>query len=89
LGRGLAGRESWVDHDMLGLQLWRRRFEQKVPSGSGSSCYRTQQQKSSQKYCRRPKVEPTPTPDPGRILQAVSVASYREGFMAGSKGSSI
>jgi hypothetical protein len=89
LGRGRAGRESWDDHDMLGLQLWRKRFEQKVPSGSGSSCYRTQQQKSGQKYCRRPKVEPTPTPDPGRILQAVSVASYREGFMAGTKGSWI
>jgi hypothetical protein len=92
LGRGLAARESWDDHDMLGLKLWEgRRFEQQLPSKSGSSCYRSPQQTPVQKYGKRPRptVEPTPTPDPGRILHAVSVASYQEGFMAGSKGSWI
>ena len=92
LGRGLAARESWDDHDMLGLKLWEgRRFEQQLPSKSGSSCYGSPQQTHVQKYGERPRptVEPTPTPDPGRILHAVSVASYQEGFMAGSKGSWI
>jgi hypothetical protein len=91
LGRGLEGRESWDDHDMLGLKLWEgRRFEQQQqPSKSGSSCYKSRQSKPAQKYGERPRVEPMPTPDPGRILHAVSVASYQEGFIAGSKGSWI
>jgi hypothetical protein len=94
LGKGLAARKSWDDHDMLGLKFWeKRKFEQQLPSKNGSSCCRSPQQTHVQKYGERPRprptVEPTPTPDPGRILHAVSIASYQEGFIAGSKGSWI
>jgi hypothetical protein len=92
LGRGLAARESWHDHDMLRLKLGEgTRSEQQSPFKSGSFCRRFPQQTPVQKDRERPHptVEPTPTPDSGRILYAVSVASYQEGFMAGSKGSWI
>ena len=36
LNKGWAGRESWDDHDMLGLQLWRKAFEPQPPSRSSS-----------------------------------------------------
>jgi hypothetical protein len=101
LGRGLAGRDMWEDHDMLGLQHWRREFEQVPPSRSGSgpvkqACYQAQNHKSGRTDCtsivappRCSKPAPTPPPDPGRLLHAVSIASYREGFMARSQGSWI
>lgn len=112
LNRGTAGRELWDDHDMLGLQLWRKAFEQQPLSRNSSrtvvqachenqkqkrqqlqpwnsshtavrTCYQDQRQKSSQIDCK----PLPPAPIPSRLLHAVSVASYREGFTAASKGS--
>jgi hypothetical protein len=114
--KGLAGRESWDDHDMLGLQLWRKAFEPQPPSRSSSrtvvqkcrqnqsqmwqqppsrnssrtavqTCYQDQKHRSNRINCNILQPSPAPTPDPSRLLHAVSIASYREGFMASSHGS--
>jgi hypothetical protein len=89
LNRGRAARDSWHDHDMLQLKLWeKRRVEQHSPIESSSFCHRFPRQTPVQKDSDRPHptIEPTSTPDPGQILYAVSVASYQEGFKAGSQG---
>jgi hypothetical protein len=77
---------------MLRLKLWeKRRVEQHSPFNSGSFCHEFPQETPVQKDSERPHstTEPTPTPDPGQILYAVNVASYQEGFKAGSEGSWI
>jgi hypothetical protein len=110
------GRESWDDHDMLGLQLWRKAFEPQQPSRSSSrtvvqkdhqnqsqkwqqppsrnssrtavqTCYQAQNHQSNQIDRNNLQPSAAPTPDPSCLLHAVSIASYREGFMAGSQGS--
>ena len=110
-----AGRESWDDYDMLGLQQWRKAFEsqpqsrnssrtvvqkchqnhsqkwQQPPSQNSSrtavqTCYQDQTHRSNRIDYNILQPSPAPTPDPTRLLHAVSAASYREGFMAGGQG---
>lgn len=66
-------------------QKWPQLQSRNSSGTAVQTCYQDQKQESSQIDCK----PLPPDPIPSRLLHAVSVASYREGFMAASKGSWI
>lgn len=82
LNRGSAGMKIWDDHDMLGPQLWRRRFEQQLPSQNDSFATIDEKFGLTDHKCME-KVS-TPDPDVHHILPALGLANYLEDVMPGS-----
>ena len=80
LRKGCTGREIWDDHDMLGPQIWRKRFDEQSPSRN-DSFETTQDEKDVQKDSKGIATMSVVGADEGHCVQGGPLESYRVGDM--------
>ena len=87
-GRGSARMEMWQENDMLQINVWTKKDEAIKRSATVSkSKMPMRPEKPAEALAQiRPAVDPAPSPNLGRMIHAVSLASYREGFRDGHQG---